>query len=67
MIKFQTLKYQEYKIALDNIKTIDDVVAVLKALDVRFNLDVNKLTETQREAISNGVIIPSSVDKSKLN
>jgi len=67
MIKFQTPNIRNYKIALDNIKTIDDVIAALKALDITFHIDTNNITPNQKEAISNGVIIPVSVDKQLLN
>lgn len=67
MLKFKTPKIKNYKVAFDNVKTVDDVVAVFKALDITFNIDVDNMTKTQKEAIWNWVIIPESVDKDALN
>lgn len=67
MFKLKNPTVKRYKIAFDNVKTIDDVIAVLKALDVTFIVDADNMTQAQKEAIWNGVIVPESVDKSKLN
>jgi hypothetical protein len=67
MFKIQQSSIKNYKIAFDNIKTLEDVIGVLKALNVTFNVDINNLTPNIKEAINNGVIIPESVDKSQLN
>lgn len=67
MFKFQTSNIKSYKIAFDNIETINDVIAVFKALDITFNVDMNNITPNQEQAIKDGVIIPESVDKSLLN
>lgn len=67
MFKFKTPNIKNYKVAFDNVKTVDDVVALLKALDITFHIDVDNLTPNQYEAIKNGIIIPESVDKSLLN
>lgn len=67
MFKFQTPNIKNYKIAFDNIETINDVIAVFKVLDITFNVDMNNITPNQEQAIKDGVIIPESVDKSLLN